>query len=77
MVLGWKYPHSMQRFWGSILLFGNFVKNDKIGPKPLHGMGSGPVLSFLVKLAKTRCVSDLALLILVRHAASFGRFGSK
>ena len=41
LVWGWKYLHSMQRFWRG---FGDFVKNDKIvksPPKPLHGMEVG------------------------------------
>ena len=41
MVLGWKYLHSMQRFWRLLSGFGKIVKFDKSRPKPLHGMGIG------------------------------------
>ena len=74
MVLGWKYLHSMQRF---LVGFGGFCQNGKscqIPTKPLHGMGFWRVLVIFVILAKTRCVSDLALSLFVRHAASFGHF---
>ena len=43
-------------------------------------MGLVGILPKLAKCAKTRYVSDLALLVLVRHAASFGHivhFGAK
>ena len=77
MVLGWKYLHSMQRFWGhfgGIVNFGNFAK---MVPKPLHGMGFLGVLVIFGKMAKTRCVSDSQELVIVRHAASFGHFVKK
>ena len=41
------------------------------------GWGFGWVFVILIKMTKTRCVSDLALLVIVRHAASFGYFGVK
>ena len=72
MVLGWKYLHSMQRFWRAFCHFGIFVNFGKMPSKPLHGMGVG---GHFGKMAKTRCVSDLALLVFVRYAASFGYFG--
>ena len=39
MVLGWKYLHSMQRFWAGFGGFVIFDKNVKSRSKPLHGMG--------------------------------------
>ena len=75
MVLGWKYLRSMQRFWLGFGGFCHFGKNAKFSPKHLHGMGFWRDLGFLVKMAKTRCVSDLTKSIFVRHAASFDHFG--
>ena len=67
----------MQRFWAG---FGGFYQNGKIakiGSKPLHGMGLRSVLAILAKMTKTRCVSALRLLAIVRYAASFGWFDKK
>ena len=54
-----------------------FYQNEKFPPKPLHGMGVLVGFSFLTKWSKTRCVSDLALTVIVRYAASFGEFDQK
>ena len=62
MVLGWKYLHSMQRFWRGFWHFGQNDQNGQIPSKPLHGMGVlawiGHFGHFGQKWVKTRCVSD-------------------
>ena len=46
---GWKYIHSMQRFWRGFWHFVIFDNLSKFPPKPLHGMGVLVVFWHFVK----------------------------
>ena len=72
MVLGWKYLHSMQRFWGAFWLLVILIKMTKMSQNLCIGWGFWAFLPFLAKWPKLAACLTTAKSRIVRHAASFG-----